>query len=144
MEGSATKRAKKRLYYIIGLGLASLFVLFIIYLSTGQVKLGFVESMEALSGYLQKLFQPDATLTTSEFIVGAIRLPRAIAVIGVGIALSIAGAIMQAMIRNPLGDPISTGTSSPAAGAGTPLAGVASDHDGRCYAATGSVGAFEA
>ncbi|HUL39599.1 MAG TPA: iron ABC transporter permease, partial [Methanomassiliicoccales archaeon] len=78
----------------------------------------FVESMQALVGYLGKLFS-GGELTTSEFIVGEIRLPRAIAVIGVGIALSVAGAIMQAMIRNPLVDPYITGTSSGAAVAAT-------------------------
>jgi len=97
------------------LGSASLLLFFIIYLSTGQVKLGFVESMEALYGYLTKLGQPTTELTTAEMIVGEIRLPRAIAVIGVGMGLSVAGAIMQAMIRNPLVDPYITGVSSGAA-----------------------------
>lgn len=115
MEGSATRRARRRLSLILIAGSVSLFVLLIIYLSTGQVKLGFGESMGALFGYLSKLGQPTSALTKGEMIVGVIRLPRAIAVIGVGIALSIAGAIMQAMIRNPLVDPYITGVSSGAA-----------------------------
>ncbi|MBR4685619.1 MAG: iron ABC transporter permease [Candidatus Methanomethylophilaceae archaeon] len=41
-----------------------------------------------------------------------LRIPRAIAVILVGAGLAIAGAVMQAMIHNPLVDPYVTGVSS--------------------------------
>ncbi len=54
----------------------------------------------------------------------SIRLPRAIGAIGVGIGLSIAGAVYQAVIRNPLVDPYITGVSS-GAGLGAILAMIA-------------------
>ncbi|MEM0448277.1 MAG: iron ABC transporter permease [Methanomassiliicoccales archaeon] len=115
MEGSATQRARRRLGLILIAGSVSLFALVIVYVSLGQVKLNFLESMSALIGYISKFGQPTSSLTKAEMIVGHIRLPRSIAVIGVGIGLAIAGAIMQAMIRNPLVDPYITGVSSGAA-----------------------------
>lgn len=45
-------------------------------------------------------------------IVWHVRLPRLILAIGVGVALSIAGVIMQAIVRNPLADPYVLGVSS--------------------------------
>lgn len=45
-------------------------------------------------------------------IVWFVRLPRLTLAIGVGAALSIAGAVMQAIVRNPLADPYILGVSS--------------------------------
>lgn len=105
---------------VLAIGLVSLFVLFILYLTTGQVKLGFGEALSALGSYISKSIGSffsgvPAKFTVPEQIVGQIRLPRAFAVIGVGMALSVAGAVMQAMIRNPLVDPYITGSASGAA-----------------------------
>nr|WP_241255364.1 iron chelate uptake ABC transporter family permease subunit [Candidatus Protofrankia californiensis] len=41
----------------------------------------------------------------NEFIVTELRLPRAIAALGVGAALGMAGAVFQSISRNPLGSP---------------------------------------
>lgn len=48
-------------------------------------------------------------------IVWELRLPRVIAALGVGAGLSLAGAVMQALTRNPLADPYLLGLSSGAA-----------------------------
>jgi iron complex transport system permease protein len=48
-------------------------------------------------------------------IVWDLRLPRVIAALGVGAGLSLAGAVMQALTRNPLADPYLLGLSSGAA-----------------------------
>jgi iron complex transport system permease protein len=48
-------------------------------------------------------------------IVWSVRLPRVVAAMVVGVALSIAGVILQAILRNPLADPYVIGTSSGAA-----------------------------
>jgi iron complex transport system permease protein len=60
-------------------------------------------------------------------ILWDLRLPRALAAFGVGVVLSLAGVLMQALLRNPLADPYVLGVSGGAAvGAlGLMLAGAA-------------------
>lgn len=48
-------------------------------------------------------------------VLFALRLPRALAAFGVGALLAIAGALMQALLRNPLADPYVLGVSGGAA-----------------------------
>src|SRR5215217_8085274 len=48
-------------------------------------------------------------------IVWELRLPRVLAALGVGAGLALAGAVMQALTRNPLADPYLLGLSSGAA-----------------------------
>lgn len=48
-------------------------------------------------------------------IVWELRLPRVLAAVGVGAGLALAGAVMQALTRNPLADPYLLGLSSGAA-----------------------------
>ncbi len=55
-------------------------------------------------------------LTYNELMVYSARLPRTLVALAVGVGLSIAGAMYQAIIRNPLVDPYIMGVSS---GAGT-------------------------
>ena len=55
-------------------------------------------------------------VTTQEaLVVGNIRLPRVITAALVGAALGTAGAVMQALFRNPLAEPGVTGVSDPKA-----------------------------
>lgn len=91
------------------IGIIALFFLFILYLSVGAVDIGFTEVMSALFSAISKGGQD---LTPVETIIYHVRLPRAIGVIGVGIGLSVAGVVLQAIIRNPLVDPYITGISS--------------------------------
>ena len=60
-------------------------------------------------------------------ILWDLRLPRALAAFGAGVVLSLAGVLMQALLRNPLADPYVLGVSGGAAvGAlGLMLAGAA-------------------
>ncbi len=51
----------------------------------------------------------------SEFIVGTLRLPRALTAIGVGAAFGMSGAIFQSLARNPLGSPDIIGFNAGAA-----------------------------
>ena len=57
----------------------------------------------------------DADHSDKALVVQELRLPRAIMGILVGAALGMAGTIMQAVTRNPLGDPSLTGVTSGAA-----------------------------
>ncbi|NDL56861.1 FecCD family ABC transporter permease [Phytoactinopolyspora mesophila] len=54
-------------------------------------------------------------LTDQEIIVRDLRLPRTLLGVGVGVALALAGALMQAVTRNPLADPGILGVNAGAA-----------------------------
>jgi iron complex transport system permease protein len=60
---------------------------------------------------LQALFSFDAT-STDHLVVHDLRLPRTVVAIVVGASLSVAGALMQAITRNPLADPGLLGVNS--------------------------------
>ncbi|MEW6515125.1 MAG: iron chelate uptake ABC transporter family permease subunit, partial [Pseudomonadota bacterium] len=51
-------------------------------------------------------------------VILALRLPRALAAFGCGALLALAGALLQALLRNPLADPFVLGISG---GAGTAM-----------------------
>lgn len=59
--------------------------------------------------------------TASSVVVWEIRMPRIITAILAGVGLSVAGASMQAILKNPLGDPFTLGVSS-GAGFGASMA----------------------
>lgn len=83
---------------------------FIISIMAGSVDISFAEIQQALmTGH---------TNTTNEKILMNIRLPRTIVAILVGVNLSLSGAILQAVMKNPLADPHIIGISSGAGLAG--------------------------
>ena len=112
MGESIVRQKILRLVMVTVIGLSTLFILFILSLTLGPVEMSF---SEALTSFINVLKNGGRVSNINELIVYHIRLPRAICVIGVGIGLSIAGAVMQAIIRNPLVDPYITGVSSGAA-----------------------------
>ena len=71
---------------------------------------------EALSAMVSSISKGGHHLDTLEMLIYNQRLPRVIATISVGIGLSVAGAVYQAVIKNPLVEPYIMGVSS---GAGT-------------------------
>ncbi|NYT11529.1 MAG: iron ABC transporter permease [Methanomassiliicoccales archaeon] len=109
MADSIIEQRRLRLVVISIIGIVALFIFFIAYLSVGAVEYGFFEVMDALFSAIAKGGQD---LTPLESIVYNLRLPRGLGVIGVGIGLSVAGVVLQAVIRNPLVDPYITGISS--------------------------------
>lgn len=84
-----------------------IFVAFIFSISIGSSNLPFNEVFYALIG------KGDATTTT---IVFNLRMPRAVMAILIGASLAVSGALLQAVMRNPLADP---GTIGVSAGAST-------------------------
>lgn len=111
---SKTKKNKKRLLFVLAIGSIAAFAVFLCCLSFGPS--GTIPLGEALSALVSSISKHGEDLTYTEIIIYESRLPRAIAAIGVGMGLSIAGALYQAVIRNPLVDPYIMGVSS---GAGT-------------------------
>lgn len=86
------------------LGLVLMLAAFGASLSFGQTAIPFASVMEAL-------IQFDAT-NTEHLIVQGSRLPRAVIALLVGAALAVAGALMQALTRNPLASPAIFGVNA--------------------------------
>ncbi len=112
MEGSLVRTTKAKLFTVLAIGLLSLFLLLILSWSLGAVDLSFSSVLQYLANIIAH-GGPDLN-NAGEQIVWS-RMVRSVAVIGVGIGLSISGVVMQALIRNPLVDPYVTGVSSGAA-----------------------------
>lgn len=68
-----------------------------------------------LGDILKYLFTNDAS--TADRIVDQLRLPRTLSAFAIGGILSLAGALMQVLLRNPLGDPYVLGVSGGASSA---------------------------
>ncbi len=95
---------RKRLILLITLLLTIMLALFS--MSVGSIKLSFAEILQTLIGRGDQL---------SNTTVLQIRLPRVLAAILVGAALSSAGAVMQCVLRNPLASASTLGVSQGAA-----------------------------
>nr|WP_254259679.1 iron ABC transporter permease [Leucobacter chinensis] len=93
---------------VVVLGLLLIAVAAVISLSVGVVGLGWQESLQAL-------FARDTVETRTEAVIWSIRLPRILVAMLVGATLATVGAVMQAILRNPLAEPGVTGVSAGAA-----------------------------
>ena len=110
LNGSVIERAKSRLLLIVIVGSISLVILFFLSLCIGEYPMSFDS---AISSFFHLIANGGNTENNISYnVIWSLRLPRTLAVIAVGIGLSIAGASMQAIIRNPLVDPYITGVSS--------------------------------
>ncbi|MDD4254853.1 MAG: iron ABC transporter permease [Methanofollis sp.] len=93
-----------RKYAVILGGLLILFILVIISISVGAVAIPPLDVVRTLTG----------TTISDKYntIIWNIRLPQVLAAVCAGIGLSVAGAAMQSILRNPLGSPFTLGISS--------------------------------
>ena len=109
---SEVKRKKRRFVYIAVFGTVMPIIAFFISLSisSGGI-MPISDAAVSLVSSIQKTLNGDP-LNTMELYIYNARLPRAIGAIAVGVGLSIAGCMYQAIIRNPLVDPYITGVSS--------------------------------
>lgn len=90
---------------LVGIGL--LVMVSLASLRIGSIGITTTEAVDALFNY-------DPT-SYNETVVRSLRLPRTVIGLGVGAALAVAGAMMQATTRNPLADPSILGVNSGAA-----------------------------
>lgn len=84
---------------------ALLIIVSFIGLSVGSVPVSFADALKSLLG-IGSAEEPDRT------IILDIRLPRLLLAMIVGAGLSVAGAVFQALLRNPLAEPYILGISS--------------------------------
>src|SRR4051812_43957793 len=80
------------------------FALALLHISVGTVEATPMDVFKVLTGQ-----QVDKLVHT---VIWDLRLPRALVALGAGAMLALAGAILQAIMRNPLGEPDLTGASS--------------------------------
>lgn len=107
-------RKKHRLWLIMTCGfLLTLFVAMLSLCIGPETVLG---PGEALKNAWSAISKGGRGLTYTEMLIYNSRLPRTLAAFAVGVGLSVAGAIYQAVIKNPLVEPYIMGVSS---GAGT-------------------------
>ncbi len=95
---------KKSIFFLLIFGLISLIL---ISLSLGVVTIPFSQILKSLAGI--------ETLKKFDLIIWNIRMPQILTAVVAGAGLSIAGTVMQSILRNPLGSPFTLGISSAAA-----------------------------
>lgn len=107
---SHNTRNRHRLRFVIVIGAVLTFVSFTLCLCIGSTSV--LSLVDAYSALFSAIAKGGVGLDTVETTVFVSRLPRTIAALAVGIGLSVAGCIYQAIIRNPLVDPYIMGVSS--------------------------------
>ena len=95
----------RRQLALAGAGVLALAVIGLLTMMFGAVTLSAGEALRGLASGSESL---------SELVVGQVRLPRFLDAILVGAALGVAGALLQGVTRNPLGDPTIFGLTAAA------------------------------
>lgn len=103
---SYTRYMRRKVLFIAVLCILLSFTL-LCALSLGAVSIPFHDVLQSLMGV--------ATTPRHDLIIWNIRLPQALCAMLAGAGLSIAGAVMQSILRNPLGSPFTLGISHAAA-----------------------------
>jgi len=98
-------RVARKLWFIGG-SLLLLVVVAVVALATGPISIGVPTIVSTLLGQ-------GSALDTR--VVWDIRLPRILAAVAAGMGLAVAGAVLQSVLRNPLGSPYTLGISQAAA-----------------------------
>ena len=78
--------------------------------STGPVEIPLPNTVRAILTSISGEASANVT-STQQAVIENVRLPRVVMALSVGMALAVAGTIMQAIFRNPLADPGIVGTS---------------------------------
>lgn len=104
-----SKEIRRRATVLVLVGVVAVLLLYVVSLTMGSYPITFGEAMHQMSEIFATWGNPE---DMSGRIIYNLRMPRALAVIMVGAGLAVAGAVMQALIHNPLVDPYITGVSS--------------------------------
>ena len=107
-------RKKHRAKVMMVMGIVLLLTMFTLALCVGPNAV--YNPVDAFTYLFSAIGKDPTQMSREEVTVYSSRMPRAVAAIAVGLGLSVAGAVYQAVIRNPLVDPYIMGVSS---GAGT-------------------------
>lgn len=114
-EGSAaikkdySKYTGRKLLFILACVIAVI-VLFFVSICVGTLELSVSEVFDLLINHIKGEIDPAEKY--SDNVVWNLRVPRALFAIIAGVSLSISGAVMQSVMKNPLADPYTTGVSS--------------------------------
>jgi iron complex transport system permease protein len=108
----APTRARARFWALLVGLLAALLVAVVLAVSVGAVGVPFPTVVGVIAANLVPGSVPVTWEPTQAQIVWQFRLPRALLAVIVGAALSLSGAVLQALARNPLADPYLFGISS--------------------------------
>ncbi|MEV6774027.1 iron ABC transporter permease [Nocardia sp. NPDC051030] len=95
---------------LLPLGVTALVLACLAGITVGSVHVPVGAVWETLRYHVLRIGEPPSAL--HGMIVWQLRIPRVAAAIVVGAALSMAGAVLQGMVRNPLADPFVIGVSS--------------------------------
>ena len=96
----------KKIIFIV-IALVCLVLVLVIGISLGAVQIPFIDVVKSLAGVtVSKRF---------DIIIFNIRLPQVLTAIVAGAGLAVSGAVMQSVLRNPLGSPFTLGISHAAA-----------------------------
>ncbi|MDD2206336.1 MAG: iron ABC transporter permease [Aminobacterium sp.] len=98
-------QVKKRLW--LGMGLVLLAVTVVMSISLGAVRIPPMDVLATLTGR--------GEMSKWRLIIWNVRLPQTLAALVAGAGLSVAGVVMQSILRNPLGSPFTLGISNAAA-----------------------------
>jgi len=101
------KRYVSRKAAFIGFGGASLLAVIVLSISSGAAGIPLPDVVKALLGA--------GATPRYDVIIWNIRLPQALAAVVAGAGLAVSGAVMQSILRNPLGSPFTLGISHAAA-----------------------------
>ncbi len=138
MSDAYSKILRRRFFFITTLFFLP-FLLLGISLFVGSARLSFLEVYRIIVSRVFPFFGTNVD-KASEYIVLNLRLPRVLGAVVVGAVLAAAGAVSQAILRNPLASPFTIGLSS-AASFGASLAiimgaGILSYQGGYTYTVT--------
>jgi iron complex transport system permease protein len=106
---------RRRPLLLVAGGVVAVLVAFVVGVLLGNVAIEPADTIALLARHLVGWPVVETWPQSAETIILELRLPRVLTAMGVGIALSLAGATFQGLLRNPLADPYVLGTASGAA-----------------------------
>ena len=109
-----TYRSKSSFRALVILLIAVVLVMVALYsLALGTVDVTMSDVLEVIKTHIAGgTFEPGTQEYKNDMVIWNLRMPRVIVAIVAGAGLAIGGAVMQAVVKNPLADPYTTGISA--------------------------------